>query len=147
MTSGRAQAIRRWGYSWVGLVLALALHVADEALTGFVPLYNEVVTSIRRSTPWFPMPTFTFEGWLSGLIAAIVTLLALSPLFFSGHLWLRPLAYVLSVVLAANAVAHTMASLYWGTLAPGVYSSPLMFIAAIVLFVTTRRVWTSRHAA
>lgn len=147
MKSGDRAAVRRWGHAWVGLVLSLALHVADEALTGFLPIYNEVVTSIRQSNPWFPMPTFTFEGWLSGLTAAIMTLLALSPLFFKGHLWLRPLAYALSVILAANAVAHTAVSVNWGMFAPGVYSSPVMFIAAVVLFVTTRRVGTSCHAA
>jgi hypothetical protein len=147
MTSGDRAAFRRWGYAWVGLVLALALHVTDEALTGFLPLYNDVVTSIRRSTPWCPMPTFSFEGWLSGLIAAVLALLAVSPLFFAGHLWLRPLAYALSVALAVNALAHTAASAYWGMFAPGVYSSPVMFIAAIVLFMTTRRVATLPHAA
>jgi hypothetical protein len=142
MSADRAD-VRRWACAWVGLVLSLALHVTDEALTGFVPLYNDVMASLRQSVTWFPTLTFTFEGWLSGMIAAIATLLALSPLFFNGHLWLRPLAYALSVILAANAIAHIAVSVYSGTFAPGVYSSPVMFAAAATLFVATRRAATN----
>jgi hypothetical protein len=134
---------RRWGFAWLGLVAALALHVTDEAVNGFLPLYNQVVTDARRSMPWFPMPTFTFDGWLSGLVTGILGLLALSPLVFAGHRWLRPAAYVFSTVMAANAVGHAAASIYSWTWAPGVYSSPVMFVAALVLFTETRRLRAS----
>jgi hypothetical protein len=130
---------RRWGFAWLGLVAALALHVTDEAVNGFVPLYNQVVTDLRRSIGWFPMPAFTFDGWLAGLVTAILVLLSLSPLVFAGQRWLRPAADVFAVVLAANAVAHVAVSLYSGTWAPGVYSSPVMFVAALALFAETRR--------
>ena len=76
---------RRWGLAWLGLVAALALHVIDEAVNGFLPLYNQVVTDLRRSIAWFPMPTFTFDGWLTGLVTAILVLLALSPLVFRAR--------------------------------------------------------------
>ena len=135
--------LRRWGFAWLGLVAALALHVTDEAVNGFLPLYNRVVTDARRSMPWFPMPTFTFEGWLTGLVTGILVLLALSPLVFAGHRWLRPVAYIFSALMAANAVGHTAVSLYSGTWAPGVYSSPVMFFAAVVLFTETRRLRAS----
>ena len=130
---------RRWGFAWLGLVAALALHVTDEAVNGFLPLYNQVVKDARRSWPWFPMPTFTFEGWLTGLVTGILLLLALSPLVFAGHRWLRPIAYIFAAMMAANAVGHAAVSLYSGSLAPGVYSSPVMFVAAVVLFTETRR--------
>jgi len=40
--------------------------------------------------------------------------------------------------MLANAVGHTVASFYWGIWAPGVYSSPVLFVAALALLVTTR---------
>lgn len=136
----------RWGFAWLGLVAALALHVTDEAVNGFLPLYNQVVTEARRSMSWFPMPTFTFEGWLSGLVTGILLLLALSPFVFAGHRWLRPVAYIFSAVMAANAAGHAAVSLYSGTWAPGVYSSPVMFVAAVALFRETRRLRASAPA-
>jgi hypothetical protein len=53
----------RLGQAWVALTLALARHVADEALTGFLDVYNPIVRSMRDRVEWFPMPTFTFEVW------------------------------------------------------------------------------------
>lgn len=139
MATEQTASLRSWGIAWLGLALALALHVADEALTGFLPLYNETVARVRTVLPWFPFPIFTFRVWLSGLISLVVILLALSPLVFRGHRWLRPIAYVLAVIMVANTIAHTTASLYWGRWAPGVYSSPVLFVAAVALLITTWR--------
>jgi hypothetical protein len=136
---GNELSARNWGIAWIALVLALALHVTDEALTGFLPLYNEIVGSIRESIPWFPFPTFTFAVWISGLVTLVFVLLAVSPLVFQGHAWLRPIAYFLAVLMIANAIAHATASLYWGIWAPGVYSSPVLLVAAAALLVATRR--------
>lgn len=55
--------------AWLLLVTALALHVFDEATTGFLPLYNEVVLGLRERLGFFPMPTFTFPGWIGGLVS------------------------------------------------------------------------------
>lgn len=41
--------ITQWRATWVGLAIALALHVADEALTGFLAVYNEVIVGLRAS--------------------------------------------------------------------------------------------------
>jgi hypothetical protein len=128
---------RRWGISWVGLTLALAIHVTDEALTGFLPLYNSTVTEIRESYPFIPLPTFTFPIWLGGLIGAILLLCLLSPLVFAGRIWLRYLSYALSILMILNGLGHIGASLYWGTFAPGVYSSPILVLAAVALLVST----------
>lgn len=133
------KSLKRWGNAWIGLTIALALHVADEALTGFLPLYNEIVLSARESIPWLPFPTFTFVEWIGGLSISIVVLLALSPLVYGGHTWLRPVSYFLGVMMIVNAFGHTAASIFWGTWAPGVYSSPVLFLAAVVLLWATRR--------
>ena len=93
---------RHLGRAWVVLALALALHVADEAANDFLAIYNPNVRAIRARFPFLPLPTFTFETWLTGLILGIALLLALSPLatphpvaaqtpdpnMEPGHLWL-----------------------------------------------------------
>src|SRR5439155_1437202 len=73
---------------------AFCAHVADEALTGFLPIYNATVLAMRSQYNWFPMPTFEFREWLTGLIVANIVLLLLTPLAFRNAQWLRPLASV-----------------------------------------------------
>lgn len=63
-----ATRLAPWRTAWVSLALALALglHVTDETLTGFLPVYNGVVEEIRARHPWVMLPTFTFPVWLGG---------------------------------------------------------------------------------
>jgi hypothetical protein len=139
--------VDRWLHNDLGLFdspeLALAvapgLHVADEALTGFLPVYNGVVEGIRANHPWLPLPTFTFPTWLGGLILGVLLLLSLTPVVSRGAQWIRIVSIVLGVVMTVNALGHVAASLYWGRLAPGVYSSPILLIAAVALLVTALR--------
>ncbi len=125
--------------TWVFLALAIALHVTDEALTGFLPLYNSIVESLRESYPWVPLPTFSFPVWLTGLVIGVLLLLSLSPLVFAGSPYLRPVSYVLGVLMVGNALGHIGASIYWGIMAPGVLSSPILLLAALALLITTDR--------
>lgn len=131
---------RQWGVAWVALAIALALHVADESLTDFLPLYNAVVTELRESHPWVLLPTFSFAPWLAGLIIGVIFLLLLSPLVFAGRQFLRPIAYFLGALMTMNALGHIGGSIYLGALAPGVSSSPILLISAVALIITTRRV-------
>ncbi|MGO8792293.1 MAG: hypothetical protein ACLQVL_33560, partial [Terriglobia bacterium] len=55
-------------WAWIALCLALALHVVDEASTGFLSVYNPTVVALRKSRPWLPFPVFTFGVWLAGLV-------------------------------------------------------------------------------
>lgn len=123
----------RWAIAWAAMAVALALHVADEALTGFLPFYNSLVESLRDRYAWFPMPTFAFETWLGGLVLLIVALFALTPLALRGSRILLVLSYLLGVLMIANATAHVVASSWLGDFAPGVYSSPVLFVAALAL--------------
>ena len=125
--------------AWVGLCLALAVHVADEALTDFLPFWNSLVGTVHERLPWAPLPTFTFGVWLGGLIAGVVLLLVLSRSVFAGARWMRPLSYFLAVVMLGNGLGHIAASVYLGAPAPGVVSSPLLLLAAAFLLVATRR--------
>lgn len=137
----------KWALSWVAMAIALGGHVADEALTGFLPLYNETIAAARDSYAWVPFPTFTFPVWLGGLVALVTVLLALTPLVRRGHAWLRPVAYFLGGLMTLNAIGHLAASFWLGRLAPGVYSSPFLLVAAIALLITTSSVRPSGPSA
>lgn len=134
-----ANSTRNWGIAWISLVLAIALHVVDEALNDFLPQYNALVESLRLTYSWFPFPTFTFRTWISGLTLGVVVLLGLSPLVFSGNRLLRPVAYFLGALMVANAFGHIGISIYVGEVAPGTYSSPILLLAALALLITTFR--------
>jgi hypothetical protein len=134
-----ARRVRQWRTAWVGLALALALHVTDEALTGFLPVYNSIVGGIRANHTWVPLPTFTFPVWLAGLVLGILLLLALTPVVSRGARWIRVVSLILSIMMIGNALGHLGASLYWGRVAPGAYSSPVLLLAAVALLVTSAR--------
>src|SRR3989304_10635532 len=87
LLSGRVVA-RRFGWAWVGLALLLGVHVADEALTDFLSVYNPAVEAIRQRLPWIPLPTFTFEIWLAGLILLVSFLLPPFSFSFRGARWM-----------------------------------------------------------
>ncbi len=133
-------AVRQFGWAWVALALSLGAHVADEALTDFLSVYNPAVEAIRQRLPWFPMPTLTFDGWLSGLIMFVSVLLALTPLAFRAPRWLIWLAYPLGLIMVLNGVGHVVGTVYMGRAMPGVYSSPLLLVAAPLLLIQARRV-------
>jgi hypothetical protein len=124
-----------YGWAWVVLCLALAIHVADEAFTDFLAVYNPAVKAIRQRWRFVPLPTFSFTVWLGGLITAIVLLFALSPFAFRAAKWLAPLAYFFAIFMIINALHHIAGSIYMKRLMPGTYSAPLLLICAIYLFV------------
>ena len=147
MNSGGATSETcNFGFAWLCLSLALCAHVTDEALTGFLAVYNPTVLAVRAQYAWFPMPTFEFRGWLIGLILAIVFCLILTPFAFRNARWLRPLAYFFAVLMLLNGMGHTLATIFGQTVssvhfprpAPGFYSSPLLFAGSIYLLISLR---------
>lgn len=124
------------GAAWIFLCASLALHVIDETAFGFLSFYNPLILSIRAQVPFFPMPTFAFGPWLGGLIAAVVILSVLTPLAYKNNRWIRKLAVFLGIVMIFNGIGHTVGSFYFSTMMPGVYSSPLVFLAGILLLVS-----------
>ncbi len=135
-----------FGLAWLLLCLAFCAHVADEALTGFLGVYNPTVLAMRSQYQWFPMPTFQYRDWLTGLIAANVVFLLLTPFAFRNARWLRPLAYFYATVHLLNGMGHTLATIFGRTAssihfarpAPGFYSSPLLLAGSIYLFMRLR---------
>ena len=129
-------AASHFGLAWVAQVVALGLHVTDEALTDFLTVYNPTVRILRARFPFLPLPTFTFGVWLGGLVAAVVLLLALSPAAFAGALWMRPVAAVVGVLMTGNGLLHIGGSVYLRKFLPGTYSAPLLLGAALYLLLS-----------
>lgn len=135
------QASRRLGHAWLFLCAAIALHVADEAATGFLSVYNPTVLTLRDALPLLPLPVFGFREWLTGLIAAVSALAALSVFVFRGQAWTRWAACLLAALMLLNALGHTAATLLGRTVEsvrfegpmPGFYSSPLLVLASLHL--------------
>jgi hypothetical protein len=123
----------RHATAWVALCIALAVHVVDEALTDFLSVYNPAVDSIRERLPWLPLPTFTFEVWLGGLIVAVILLSSLTVFVLSAARWMTPLSYAFGALMFGNGLLHIAGSFEMGRLMPGVYSAPLLLAASLYL--------------
>jgi len=129
----------RLGLAWIGLGLALAIHVMDESLTGFLEFYNPTVSAIREQLPFLPLPTFRFDVWITGLVLGILLLLGLSVFAFRRVKWTVPVSLVLGILMLLNGVLHFCGSFYFGQMMPGIYSSPLLMAAAgYLLFEASR---------
>jgi len=131
----------------MALSLCLAVHVTDEALTGFLEVYNPIVRSLRARLSFSPFPTFTFRIWLTGLIVAVCLLLALSVFAFRGSRWMIPLAFLFGTLMLFNGLSHIGGSIYMGRLMPGVYSAPLLLAGSIYLLAAACRLRAARPAS
>jgi hypothetical protein len=128
-------------WAWIALCLALALHVIDEASTGFLLVYNPSVRALRQRWPWLPFPLFTFRVWLAGLVLAIVLLLCLSVFVLHGARWMRPIGYGFAFLMFANGLGHILGTILGRTVGsvrfrrpmPGFYSSPFLLLASLYL--------------
>jgi hypothetical protein len=130
---------RRFGFAWVAMAVTIALHVTDEAATGFLSVYNPAVRAIRARLPFLPLPTFTFGVWLTGLVLGILVLLALAPLAFRGKRFVIWASFPLSVLMFGNGLMHIAGSFYLGHLMPGVCSAPILLIVSASLFLLARQ--------
>jgi hypothetical protein len=121
--------------AWVLMVTAMAIHVADETLTDFLPFYNQLVSDVGNRYGLSFLPTFTYGQWLGGLIVAIVAGFAVTPLVYRGGRILRIVTTALGILMIVNACGHMIGSVYFGRLLPGFWSSPLLLISAFLVVV------------
>jgi hypothetical protein len=136
-----------FGAPWLALCAAFALHIIDEALTGFLQVYNPTVLAMQQRWGWFPMPTFEFKQWLVSVTLACAILACLAPFAYSAAGWLRPLAWLFAVIMLLNGLGHilatglgrTVASVTFPRPAPGFYSSPLLLAASLWMITRLRR--------
>jgi hypothetical protein len=129
----------KWGSAWLGLCLALAIHVYDEAANDFLSVWNPAVAALRAHLPLVPLPTFSFRLWLGGLVLAVLLLSLLSLMIFRGARWMLPVSYTFALVMLGNGLLHIAATVYLGRPAPGVFSSPLLLAAGGSLLLTSHR--------
>jgi len=147
MREAAAPSASGFGGAWFALCVRFALHILDEASTGFLAVYNPTVTILRERWSGFPMPTFEFRDWLATLIVACGLLFCLTPLAGRGMRGLRPLAWFYAVSMFLNGLGHTLFSILghavagvtFSRLAPGFYSSPFLFAASLWLMFRLRR--------
>ena len=124
-----------FGWAWLGCVVALALHVADEAMHDFLSWYNPQALRIRQWLGGFPFPpTFTFWPWLIGLGAAVAGLAALTPFAFGGARWLLVVGYVVAAIHVLNGLLHVSGAVRSRRAVPGVLSAPLLIAAGLWLW-------------
>lgn len=132
--------------AWLGLVAALALHVVDEALTGFLDVYNPTVRALAEGLGWFPMPEFRFDVWAGGLAALVAGLAALTRLVERGPRLIRGAAVAFASLMVLNGAAHivgtvagrTVPSVRFERPMPGFWSSPLLIAAAVHVLLSLR---------
>ncbi len=141
------------GWAWLALCGALVLHVTDEALTGFLSVYNPTVLALRSRLGWWPMPTFQLREWLIGLTVAVGIGFLLSPFFFRGGRPIRPFGWIVAVLVGVgNGLAHITGTIFGRTVAtvrfsrpmPGFWSSPLLIAAAVWVLLELRRTRPSK---
>lgn len=125
------------GPAWLAAVLALALHVLDEATHDFLAWYNPQALRIRRLLGGVPFPpTFTFWPWLIALAVVTVLLGALTPLAYHDAAALRGAAYVVGAIHVANGLLHITATLVARRPVPGVLSAPFLLAAGLWLLLS-----------
>ena len=128
----------RLGRAWVALTAVLAAHVADEALTDFLSVYNPIVQAARERFGWFPMPTFEFGPWLTGLVILILVLAALSPLAYAHNTFVRAASYPYAAIMLLNGIGHLAGSVYFRRWLPGATTAPFLIVTSIGLLAAAR---------
>jgi hypothetical protein len=128
-----------FGWPWVAAVIALALHVADEAAHDFLSWYNPQALRIRKFLRIPFPPTFAFWPWIIALVAAVIILAALTRAAYAGTPWLRPLAIVMGIEHVGNGLLHLVAAIIRRRVVPGIWSAPLMLVTGAWLLQTTIR--------
>ena len=132
---------RRRYIAWLLLCGTLAAHVAEEASTGFLDLYNPAVTAMG-----LPALQFTFPVWITLLALAVVGLLILSHWVRRGTWWTVHAAYAFAFLMLANGIAHLSFSIHRRAWMSGAYTSPFLVVASLNLGIATVRRTPNRQS-
>ncbi|MCX6601177.1 MAG: HXXEE domain-containing protein [bacterium] len=125
---------KRLGNAWLYLTAALILHVLDEAIHNFLDVYLETVFAISAKLPGLPLPIFTVSSWITMLVVLTAFLLLLAPFAYREQGPIRLYAKVFAVIMLLNGLVHLLGSVVFNRLLPGIYSSPLLLLFALLLF-------------
>jgi len=117
--------------AWVLMVSAIGLHVLDEALTGFVPFFNEKTIVISEWLGFVKIPSVTFGAWLTALIIAVIILFLLTYFVRRGGRAIRIFSTLLGILMIVNSFLHIGGTVYGGDFLPGFLSSPILLVTAV----------------
>ena len=129
------------GRPWLVLCFCLTLHVAEEAFTGFLPVYSDAIRAVGELFPYVSSPSLALalSMWMS--VAFVATLTILLPFAYRGVAWMRVATMGLALVALANVTGHIGGSMMAGYPMPGVYSTPILAVAGVYALVFAWR-WT-----
>lgn len=116
--------------AWLLLCAVLAVHIGDEAATGFLNLYNPAVTAMG-----LPALRFTFPVWITLLGLAVIGLLILSHWVRRGTWWTPTASYAFAFLMFSNAAAHLTFAMHRHAWASGAYTSPFLLAASVNLWI------------
>ena len=145
---GRVSEQRNFGRPWLALCVILAVHVADEALTDFLSMYNPAVTRLNDDLGFTLLPIFTFPVWIGLLVFAVVGLCALTPLAYKAQWGFIPVGYAFASIMLINGLSHLGVSLWHRERISGVYTAPLLLAGGIYLWTSLRnlkRAWADQR--
>ena len=139
MTAEYAHNSHGIGRPWLALCFCLAVHVAEEAFTGFLPFYGDATRAVSELLPFVTSPSLVLATsmWMSVAFVAILT--ALAPFAYRGASWRRVATIGVSLVALANVSGHIGGSMLVGQALPGVYTTPLLAVVGVYALVSAWR--------
>jgi hypothetical protein len=141
MTDAVAHGTHGLGRPWLALCFCLAVHVAEEAFTGFLPVYSDATRAVGDLFPYVTSPSLALAVSMWMGVAFIATLTGLSPFAYRGASWMRVATIGVALVALANVSGHAGGSMLAGRVLPGTYTTPLLAAAGIYALVSAWR-WT-----
>jgi hypothetical protein len=124
-----------WTMAWLFGCIAFAIHIAEEVAYGSFGVYADFNVFVNTLFPWFDLPPYKYEVWLTNLIGAAVLLFAFTWLVHVKRGPMRLASYLFATFLTLNGVGHLYAALTMSVYFPGAVTASLMVIAGLVLFV------------
>ena len=129
------------GHRLAALVSIVAANILDDVLNDFLGYYNATILTLYGHFSWFPRVDLSFREWLVGVTVADAVLLLLSPSAFRNALLVTPIAYAFSAIMLLNGCGsilaalrgHTLGSVHFTGMAPGIYSSPFLLAGSAYL--------------
>jgi hypothetical protein len=118
----------------MALCVIVPIHVGDEAVNGFLNLWNPAVSAMGLG--WLRMG---FPLWIGLLALGVIGLLILSIWVRRGTWWTIPAAYVFALLMGSNAVEHLAYSLHRREWMAGSYTSPLLLAGSVALWICAPR--------
>ena len=125
---------RAWGWSWIGLVVAFMIHVADEIASDAPSFYNPF---LREVAGW----ELRWDVWLIVLSALVIALASLTVFLFRGVKALRYPVYATATLMILNSLQHVALLVALRRITPGTRSAPLLLAASVWVLRETRRVF------